>query len=167
MPTRAHRGERIALLNLAHHPNPNNPWGLKPVSMEIRKARFWSEILAAMACALALFTTTVGIVAGVTAGEPESGQARSSSAIQPQAYEGMVTDTQCGAKHSAAIGMTASDCTRVCVHGGEQFALVDGDTIYALEGGLAALKRVAGQRVRIVGTLNGNKIAVVSVDAAR
>jgi hypothetical protein len=80
-----------------------------------------------------------------------------------QSYEGMITDTRCGAKHSAAIGLAAADCTRACVHGGEQFALVDGDNVYVLEGEVGAVKRMAGQRVRIVGTLNGNKISVSTV----
>jgi len=75
----------------------------------------------------------------------------------------MVTDTHCGAKHAASIGLSAADCTRVCVHGGEQFALVDGDAVYVLEGAGAALKRVAGQRVRIIGTPDGRKISVESV----
>jgi hypothetical protein len=83
--------------------------------------------------------------------------------MQTESYEGVITDTHCGAKHSAAIGMAAADCTRACVHGGEQFALVDGETVYLLEGGMEALKRVAGQRVRIVGTINGNTISVASV----
>jgi hypothetical protein len=78
----------------------------------------------------------------------------------------MITDTQCGAKHPAAIGKMAADCTLACVRGGEQFALVDGDTIYLLEGDRIALKRGAGRRVRIVGTLNGRKISVISVVTA-
>ena len=78
----------------------------------------------------------------------------------------MVTDTRCGAKHSAAFGMTAADCTRVCVRAGEQFALVDGETVYVLEGDTAALKRAAGQRVKIVGSLTGSKISVSSVGPA-
>jgi hypothetical protein len=82
-----------------------------------------------------------------------------------QTYEGVVTDTHCGAKHSAAIGKTAADCARACVHGGEEFALVDGDTIYRLEGDQMLLKRVAGQRVRVVGTLKGNRLTVTSITA--
>jgi hypothetical protein len=131
--------------------------------MKTIKARFWIETLApvrTIACLLALLISTLGRVAD--AGEP-TGRAKSSSAMQTQSYEGMITDTHCGAKHSAAIGMAAADCTRVCVHGGEQFALVDGDSVYVLEGDLVALKRVAGQRVRIAGTLNGNKISVSAV----
>jgi hypothetical protein len=49
------------------------------------------------------------------------------------------------------------------VYAGEQFVLVDGETTYVLDGDVVALKRVAGQRVRIVGTLNGKKISVTSV----
>ena len=75
----------------------------------------------------------------------------------------MITDTRCGAKHSAVIGKTAADCTVACVRGGQQFILVDGETIYLLEGDLVVLKRVAGQRARISGTLNGKKISVTSI----
>jgi hypothetical protein len=62
--------------------------------------------------------------------------------------------------------MAAADCTRVCVRSGESFALVDGDKAYTLAGEPAALKRVAGQRVKIVGTLNGDTISVAAVGAS-
>jgi uncharacterized low-complexity protein len=124
-------------------------------------------IVGAIACALALLMATVGAAAAAAAAqETESGQPAQSSAAQPQTYEGMITDTHCGAKHSADKGRTAGDCTRVCVHGGERFSLVDGDKVYVLEGSPAALKRAAGQRVRIAGTLNGTTISVASVAAA-
>lgn len=108
---------------------------------------------------------TLVLMVGADAGGAAGKRAQSSSAIQTQSYEGMITDTHCGAKHSAAIGMGAADCARVCVHGGEQFALVDGDSVYVLEGHLEGLKRMAGQRARIVGILNGNKISVSGVAA--
>ena len=82
---------------------------------------------------------------------------------QMQTFEGMITDTRCGAKHSAAIGLTAADCTRACVHGGEQFSLIEGDKVYVLEGDLPVLKQSAGRRAKVAGTLTGNKIAVSSV----
>jgi hypothetical protein len=140
----------------------------KLVSMKTMKAGFWIETIAlvsAIACSQALFIAILSAAAGAAAGGLESGQPRPTSAIESQTYEGMITDTQCGARHSAAIGRAAADCTRVCVHGGHQFALVDGDRIYLLEGEPAALQLVAGQRARIVGTLNGNKISVASVAA--
>jgi len=129
-------------------------------------ARFWIETIAlvgAIACALALLIATLGAVAGAAAGELESGQSKLSSVIRPQTYEGMITDTRCRARHSVAIGDTATDCTILCVRAGEQFVLVDGDTSYLLEGDLLALKRVAGRRARIIGTLNGRTISVTAV----
>jgi hypothetical protein len=137
-----------------------------PSSLASIKARLWIETIAlaaAIACALALVIAVLGAVAGAAAAEMESGQASPPSVTRLQTYEGMITDTQCGAKHSAAIGKTAADCTLVCVRGGEQFILVDGDAIYLLEGDLVVLKRAAGQRVRISGILNGKKISVTSV----
>jgi hypothetical protein len=111
-----------------------------------------------------------------SSGQSSSGQSSSiqSSSVQssseasppqPQNYDGVITDTRCGAKHSAAIGQSAADCTRACVHSGERFALVDGDRTYALEGESEALKHAAGERVRIVGTLSGSTISVASVRA--
>jgi hypothetical protein len=137
--------------------------------MKRTKARLWIGMIAlvsGIACAQALLIATLGAAAGTVAGQSASGQSRpGGSATQPQNYEGVITDTQCGAKHSAAIGRSAADCTRVCVHGGGQFALVDGETIYLLEGELAAFKKLAGQRASIVGTVRGNKILVASVAA--
>jgi hypothetical protein len=144
--------------------------------------RFWIEILAlssGVACALALLLATFGAAtaaedtsppdqASVThaaAAQPNSTAAAQPNPPQEQTYEGMITDTHCGAKHEAAIGKTASDCTRACVHGGAQFALVNGDKIYILSGDLARLKLSAGQRSKIVGTLNGDTIAVSSITA--
>ncbi len=102
----------------------------------------------AMLCALAAMMATLGAGA---------------ESAQLQTHEGMIADTHCSAKHSAAIGKTAADCTRVCVHAGEHFVLIDGDSLYLLEDNLDALKPVAGQRVRIVGRVNGIRISVVSV----
>jgi hypothetical protein len=131
-----------------------------------RRAGFWIETIAlvcGIACALALLFAALGAVAGAAAGEPESGQRGSPSAIRLQTFEGLITDTQCGARHSAAMGKAPADCTRACVHGGEQFALVDGDDLYLIEGDPLMLKAAAGQRVKINGILNGKKISVASV----
>ena len=133
------------------------------MSVSSRKARPWISTIAlvgAIGCALALLTA---VTAAAALGVPEILQSGPSPAIPSQTYEGVITDTHCGAKHSAAIGATATDCTIRCVRAGEQFVLVDSETIYLLDGDLGALKRVAGQRVRIVGTLNGKTISVTAV----
>jgi hypothetical protein len=134
----------------------------------VTKNRFWIEILTLCAGAvfglvLALAIVGAAVVAfGQTAESPHS-------AAQPtdrrQTYIGMVTCSRCFAKHSVKIGATATDCARVCIRDGATFTFVDGDRTYLLEGDLAALKRVAGQRVQIVGALKGGTITVASVTA--
>ena len=146
--------------------------------MKVKVSRFWIEIIvlsSAVACALALLLATLGIAAA--APEPAQASAIQPSAAQPaatpaqpaqtpeQTYEGMVTDTHCGARHEAAIDKTARDCTRACVHAGAQFALVNADKLYILTGDLETLKRSSGRRSKIVGTLNGDTIIVSSITA--
>ena len=118
----------------------------------------------ALVISCAVVIGTLALIAGVKPGASQS-RPESSSPMQTQSYEGMITDTHCGAKHSAAIGLAAADCTRVCVHGGEHFVLVDTDKLYMLEGDTEAVKRMAGQRARIAGILNGDRISVSSVGA--
>lgn len=137
--------------------------------MKAVKMRFWIGILAtasAIACALALLIASLGAVGAAAAEGTGSYKSEQSPALHQQAYEGVVTDTQCGAKHSPDLGRAAGDCTLACVRGGEHFSLVDGDKMYVLEGEPASLKRVAGQRVRIIGTLNGKTILVALVASA-
>ena len=124
--------------------------------------RVWIEIVVlatVIACALALMFATLGVAVGAAKVGP--GQ----EAATEQTYQGMVTCSRCGAKHSAALGQTATTCVRVCVHGGANFALVDADATYLLDGDLNVLKRLAGQRARVVGALNGKTIRISSVVA--
>jgi hypothetical protein len=133
--------------------------------------RVWMEIVilgTAIACALALLFATLGAAAGVAEGEVIPQQPPSAAIGQTyasQTYEGMVTCTRCGAKHSAALGETATTCIRICVHGGANFALVDADATYLLDGDLLVLKKLAGQRARVVGELHGKTIMISSVTA--
>ena len=126
--------------------------------------RVWIEILVlgtVIAIALALLIATLGAVAGASPGEPSARQEAPSTA--EQTYEGMVTCSRCGARHSRALGQTAADCTRLCVRSGAGFALVDSDTTYLLDGDLGVLGRLAGKRARVVGELNGKTIKIFSV----
>jgi hypothetical protein len=75
----------------------------------------------------------------------------------------MVTCSRCFAKHSAKIAATATDCARVCIRDGANFSFVNGDRTSLLQGEPTELKRVAGQRVQIVGALSGGTITVASV----
>lgn len=126
--------------------------------------RFWIEIVwvcAGVALALALGIATIGIAVAAF------GQAADSQAaeppMKPRTYEGMVTCSRCGAKHSAALGKTAADCARICVSSGAAFALVNGDRTYSLDGDATVLQKVAGRRARLVGVMTGNTIRVSAV----
>lgn len=122
----------------------------------------WIEILllaTAVALALAILLAVLGATAGVAGAQTE----QVNSAADSQSFEGMVTCSRCGAKHQPALDRSATNCVRVCVHGGASFALIDGDAIYRLEGDPISMKRVAGQRARVTGTRTGNTIRVASV----
>jgi hypothetical protein len=133
----------------------------------MRTNRVWIEILllgTATACAVALLIATLGAAAGATAREAAGRQETPSTT--GQTYEGMVTCSRCGARHSAVLSQTAADCARSCVRGGAQFALVEADATYLLNGDLGVLGRLAGHRARIVGELNGKTIRISSVTPA-
>jgi hypothetical protein len=51
------------------------------------------------------------------------------------------------------------------VHGGANFALVSPNSTYILDGDIKDLKKLAGQRARVVGSFNGKAIEVVSAVA--
>ena len=129
------------------------------------KQHLWIEIVALstlIACALALLIAAFGVAAGAAVGAaaPPQNTAPTSPA---RSYEGLLTCSRCGARHSADLGKTAADCARVCVRGGAAFALVNGDRIYVLDGDLSVLKKFAGRRARIMGSPNGKTINVTSV----
>lgn len=133
----------------------------------MRMHRIWFEIVicgSGIACALALLFAIIAATAGAAVGQMK---AVGSAVAEPRAYEGMVTCNHCGARHSAKLGQSASTCVRVCVHGGAQFALVNAESVYLLEGGTDQLKRAAGERVKVIGRLEGNTIKVQSVVAER
>jgi hypothetical protein len=135
--------------------------------LDMKSRHFWIEIVSlcvSIACGFALLIAVgAAALAAAEAGPGQSADSSSAPAPAQQSYEGMITDAHCGAKHEASISKTASDCARACVHAGSQFALVDGDKTYILTGDLERLKRAAGLRVKVVGTLNGGTIAVSSI----
>jgi Mg-chelatase subunit ChlD len=129
----------------------------------MRVRHYWIEIVSlctAIACGLALLIV-LGVLGVAAVAVAQSSTA--SPAPTPETYEGVVTDTHCGAKHQASIRKNAADCARSCVHAGSQFALVDGDKTYILTGDSERLKDAAGRRVKVLGTLSGETIAVALI----
>lgn len=135
----------------------------------MRTHRIWIEIVmfgSGIACGLALLFAIVAATAGAAVGQMKT-SALNAVSTNSHAYEGMVTCSRCGAKHSAKLAQTASTCVRVCVHGEAQFALVNAESTYLLDGDRDDLKRIAGERAKVVGYLDGNTIKVQSVVAER
>jgi hypothetical protein len=146
----------------------------------MQRNRLWIEIIAlgsAIALGIALLIASLGAAAGAFSA-PEAVQAAPPQTTSPEQatpapevetarmYEGMVTCSHCGAKHSPKLDQSAANCVRRCVRMGSSFALIDGDRAYELEGDLTVLKTVAGQRARVTGFAHGNKIRVSSVSVA-
>jgi Protein of unknown function (DUF5818) len=80
-------------------------------------------------------------------------------------FEGTISDSMCGAKHT--MGGTAKECTLECVDAGSQFVLVDGKgKIYDLSDQKKP-GEFAGDKVKVTGTLEGDKITVSSIVAGK
>lgn len=88
-----------------------------------------------------------------------------SGATSGQTFAGMITDSRCGARHRMNSGKTSAECARSCVRHGAHYVLVDGEKTYALEGDPTQLETLAGERVKVVGMLEGDTIKVKTVIA--
>lgn len=136
--------------------------------LEPRK-RFWVGTIllscaVAMAMALALVFLSTTAVALFAAPQSFEMPVQHLMAGNPQTFAGVVSDVHCGAKHVTDSGQSAAGCTRLCVKSGSGYALVSGDTVFALNGDAAFLDRFAGERVKIWGSLEGAAIHVDSVE---
>ena len=78
-------------------------------------------------------------------------------------FSGVVTDSKCGARHRRNSGKTSAECAEACVRNGANYVLVDGEKVYALAGDLTQLKKKAGERVNVMGVLEGDTITVKDV----
>ena len=85
---------------------------------------------------------------------------------QQQSLTGVVTDSMCGATHMAK-DKTPAECTQMCVKDGMKYALAADKKLYTLEGHEADLAKLAGQKVKVTGTVNGDTLTVASVTAAK
>jgi hypothetical protein len=93
-------------------------------------------------------------------------RAKQDAVPQQRAFNGVVTDSSCRARH-AAPGQSAADCARECVGRGSSYVLVAGEGVYRLDGNTSELDKVAGQRVQIIGMLDGRVLTVSSVNVAQ
>lgn len=80
-----------------------------------------------------------------------------------QTFSGVVTDERCGARHQPETDKSSAECVKMCVDKGSRYALVNGDKTFLLENGTGELGKLAGQRVNVVGSQDGDTIRVVAV----
>jgi hypothetical protein len=85
---------------------------------------------------------------------------------QQQSLTGVVTDSMCGVTHMAK-DKTPAQCTQMCVKDGMKYALATKKKIYTLEGHEAQLAKLAGHKVTVKGTLNGDTLSVQEVAASK
>jgi len=82
-------------------------------------------------------------------------------------FVGSIGDSMCGLKHT--MGGSDKDCTLDCVKKeGSKYVLVDAAAGKVYD--LSDQKRpeaFAGQKVKVTGTLKGNSISVVAIEAAK
>ena len=76
--------------------------------------------------------------------------------------EGTVSDAMCGIKHGMG-DMSDAECTVKCVEMGSKYALVVGGDVYELDGKSDDLRKLAGQKAKLTGMVDGKKIQVESV----
>jgi hypothetical protein len=80
-------------------------------------------------------------------------------------FAGMITDSNCGARHSMKSGKSPAECARSCVRSGAHYVLVDGEKSHLLDGDATQFEKLAGERVEVVGVLEGDSIRVKATSA--
>lgn len=83
-------------------------------------------------------------------------------AAEKKTLEGIISDTMCGVGHNMGNNLPPAECTNQCVKMGSKYALVVGKDVYELGGKTAGLDKLAGQKVKLTGTVDGKKIQVES-----
>jgi hypothetical protein len=119
-------------------------------------------LLVALSSAV-LFTSAAVAFAAADGGKPTTNQESSKARV----FTGLVTDDRCGGRHDMDSGKSTMECTKMCVRNGSKYVLVEGDKKYELAGNESALDAQAGQRVKIIGSLDGNTIKVTSINSGQ
>ena len=132
----------------------------------VRQNRSWfalitfcaaSALVAALGLAILIASATVAFALAQSFNIHRNGEATSTAT-----FDGMITDARCGARHAKDSNKSPAECSRMCVRRGEQYLLVDGEKRYTLHGNPQVIERLAGQRVKVFGKLEGQTIQVSS-----
>lgn len=141
----------------------------------MKHSRSWLSLIST--CVLMAVGAAIAFAIVVAAGSaaladrqsPDSEAQGQQQSISPPpsggSYQGVVTDSRCGARHTRNSRLNPTECVRMCVRQGASYILVDGNRRYKLVGSEEALEKFAGQRIRISGTRQGETIQVSSADS--
>jgi len=90
------------------------------------------------------------------------------AAAAPQTFTGVISDDMCGLDHSGMGEDDEKKCTLSCVESGSDFVLADREhqKVYLLDDQKKP-REFAGDKVVVVGTLDGETIHVQSITAAK
>ena len=122
-----------------------------------------SRVLAiSLVIAIVLVGGALAFARGQSVKVPRRNNIRQSD-MSYQPISGVITDSDCGARHNKDGNMSATECARFCARNGAKYVLVDGEKRYTLNGNTEELSKLAGQRVKISGSRNGDTIQVSSV----
>jgi hypothetical protein len=138
----------------------------------VKRKRTWLSlivfcILAVAGSALAFAVVVAG--ASVALADHQAMEAEELQGTEPQTavlpgsdktFNGMITDSHCGARHMRNTSQNSIDCARACVRKGATYVLVSGSRRYTLIGGETTLAALAGQRANVTGTRQGDTILV-------
>jgi hypothetical protein len=120
-------------------------------------------VVTTLASSLVFAVAFAGVTAVIGDDFVQAADAPQAESTAPErGFSGIITDARCGPKHSSR-GKSAAECARFCVANGSKYTMVDGDKTYELAGESEQISKFAGQRVTLVGNLNGETINVNSV----
>jgi hypothetical protein len=132
-----------------------------------RQERNWVDLLAfcllrVVALSLAFAAILVGGTLAIAGADSPraSGKKSQLATVTEQSFSGVITDSECSARHNKDANLSSAECARFCVRNGAKYTLVNGETNYLLDGNTNEFAKVAGQRVRVAGTRDGNTIQV-------
>jgi hypothetical protein len=153
------------------------------ISEDLVQSRSWYRFLAVAAPVALMGAMAIAALVGDATVRSDSGQTIEDSqkeaggravnrpellaSLPTRTFSGVITDDHCAARHDMSSGMGTSECTRVCVHRGANYVLVDGDKSYRLEGNPTELGIYSGTRVELTGSLTENRIQVNSIAVQR
>ncbi|HZQ69775.1 MAG TPA: hypothetical protein VFA68_14730 [Terriglobales bacterium] len=137
--------------------------GVSIVTQETRS--WWAVVGFCATSALVIAFSFAILLAGATAAFAIGQSMRAGGkdvSSGAKSFAGVVTDSRCGARHQDA-SKSPSECAQICVRNGSSYVLVDGDKSLMLAGDTAQIAKLAGQRVSVAGSLDGETLKVDSI----